>query len=159
MSFIAKLCEKLASKLEKRVIYRRDGLPYLERYYILHGSDVSWLPGIYLHKFVSSDEDPELHNHPWKNSLSLILSGGYTEEQRVGGVDSIITEYNLFGPGSFNLVRGNDFHRIELDENPTWSLFFSGNRQQDWGFWDKETGEYLQWEEHIKRKRNLNGPT
>jgi hypothetical protein len=154
MSLVARLCEKLASRLEKRVVYRRDGAPYLERYYILHNGDYSWLPGIYLHKFVSSDEDPELHNHPWGTSLSLILSGGYTEEQRFKLAPSTYqVEYNKFGPGFFNLVRRDDFHRIELDENPTWTLFFSGDRQQDWGFWSQDTGEFLHWEEHIKRKR------
>ena len=153
MSIIARLCEKLASKLEKRVIYRRDGAPYLERYYIRHGSDSSWLPGIYLHKFVSSDEDPELHNHPWGTSVSFILSGGYTEEQRLKLAPSTYTvEFNKFRPGFMNIVRRDDFHRIELDENPTWTMFFSGDRQQDWGFWNQETEEYLQWEEHIRRK-------
>lgn len=158
MSIVARICEKLASKLEKRVIYRRDGRPYLERYYILHGSDVSWLPGIYLHKFVSSDEDPELHNHPWGTSVSLILSGGYTEEQRITIDDPLDdprygVEFSKFKPGYLNIVRRDDFHRIELDTNPTWTMFFSGDRQQDWGFWNQNTDEYLPWREHIEKKR------
>jgi hypothetical protein len=163
MSIIARLCERLASKLEKRVIYRRDGTPYLERYYIRHGSS-SWLPGIYLHKFVSSDEDPELHNHPWGTSMSIILSGGYTEEQRVTLPDDPLdnnprhtVEFNKFSPGFINIVRRDDFHRVELDENPTWTMFFSGDRQQEWGFWNQQTNKYLHWEEHIRRKADGKG--
>lgn len=152
MSLMNRLCNFLSSKLEKRTIYRRDGKLYLERYYILHNEDNSFLPGIYLHKFLASDEDPELHNHPWDHSFSLILSGGYTEEQRVGDTFSNKIEFNKFTSGMINVVNKDDFHRIELDQTPTWTLFFSGKRVADWGFWDQKTAEYLPWDEHLAKK-------
>lgn len=148
MSVVERICQKIASKLEKRITYRRDGKPYLERYYIFHSDRFKFLPGIYLHKFLSSDEDPELHNHPWKLSVSLILAGGYTEERRAKD-DTI--KVASFRPGCLNIIRDNDFHRVDLDSPCVWTLFFSGNRQQDWGFWDRDTGNYVPWKEHVDK--------
>ena len=147
MRVVEKICQRIASKLEKRVIYRRDGQPYLIRHYILHGNRFKFLPGIYLHQFLSSDEDSELHNHPWRNSASLILAGEYTEERRVED-DSV--EINRLSPGRLNIIRANDFHRVDLKTDCVWTLFFSGDRKQDWGFWDRDTGNYTPWQRHIQ---------
>lgn len=149
-NLVDKLCHKLSKKLEKRIIMRRDGLPYLERYYILHSDRFKWIPGIYLHKFISSDEDPELHDHPWCTSLSFILTGGYREERRVG--ENVVT-YNVL-PGHFNMIKKSTFHRIDLLDKYAWTLFCSGNREQDWGFWNRDTKEYASWREHINRKND-----
>lgn len=58
-----------------------NGKPYLTRCYLL-GRDWKW-GNIYLHHFHSSDQGDELHNHPWSWGLSLVLSGGYSEERIV----------------------------------------------------------------------------
>ena len=153
MGVVEKICNQLAARLERRMIYRRDGKPYLARHYIFHSSRFKWLPGIYLHQFLSSDEDRELHNHPWGHAVSLILAGSYTEERREED-DSIMVR--VFGPGGLNIIRANDFHRVDLNSLCVWTLFFSGNREQEWGFWDRDTGEYLHWEDHVElaSKRN-----
>ena len=154
MTIVERICEKLARKLKKRVINRSDGQPYLERYYILHSSRFKHIPGIYLHKFLSSDEDPELHNHPWGESMSFILTGGYNEERRHekivdGKVERYVVKKDIL-PGSLNFIKKNDYHRIDLLTNYSWTLFFSGNREQDWGFWNRDTDEYVPWREHRK---------
>lgn len=154
-SVITSLCEKIASKLEKRIIYREDGVPYLERYYILHSNDTKYLPGIYLHKFLSSDEDVELHDHPWSRSFSIILTGGYHEQRRYtrgDGKSEVIT--HCLTPGSFNLIEGTTFHRIELIENSAWTLFFSGDKKREWGFWHPDTHQYTHWKEFIEQKKS-----
>ena len=155
MRIVDRIGEKLASKLEKRVVNRRDGNPYLERYYIFHGSKFKFLPGIYLHKFLSGDEDPELHNHPWGSSVSLILSGGYLEERRKDKiVDGEVKRHVVskkITPGMFNLIKKNDFHRVDLLEDYAWTIFFSGNREQDWGFWNRDTDEYVPWRDHVSK--------
>src|ERR1700761_128148 len=89
------------AKLPHRCITRDDGMPYLHRWYLFgepgglkyfeEGQrEMRWwqrplarlLPCTYLHRFVSSDTDEELHNPPWE-ATSLILAGGYREERCV----------------------------------------------------------------------------
>lgn len=134
---------KFASKLESRIIYRRDNKPYLTRYYIFR-KPVKWLPSIYLHQFHSSDEDYELHNHPWDHSISFILFGSYKEEYREG--DSVLSR--ILNIGNFNYVKKNKFHRIELQTKEVWTIFISGRKVQNWGFWDRHTKKFVSWQKH-----------
>lgn len=152
-----------------RVIYDRDGLsPYLSRWYLTasptmpDGSSpfangqpkpgVEWPTGnfgIYLHQFHRSDDDLALHNHPWRWALSFILVGGYREERR-WGTQVIRRDVKPF---SFNFIRGSDFHRVDLHERDAWSIFIVGPKISSWGFWDRHTGEFVEWREFITRKR------
>jgi hypothetical protein len=192
-----------------RVIYDRAGLSeYLSRWYLYGVPTASdgkpvfneigrKRPGIevterdgplatYLHRFHRGDDDYELHSHPWKISVALILAGGYIEERRVArsvrcrgcgalrmrrvrGVDVAAFERGHAGhggvtvkyrvakrvvrPWSFNVIRGNDYHRVELLEEDSWSLFFAGPKIDEWFFWNRESGETTQWEKFIARKR------
>lgn len=114
------------------------GDPYLLRVYLLR----VWrerLPGVFLHCFLRGDYDRELHNHPWDWALSVILSGGYAEERLVDG-SRVSRRARL--PLTLNLIRANDFHRVELFDRHCWSLFIAGPRRQHWGFWDRATGEF-----------------
>lgn len=152
------LCEKLSYELEVRHILRKDNKPYLDRYRLFKRAWVekylpAWLanklPNVYLHNFLSSDQDLELHNHPWGTSLSLILVGGYSEERRttLSGIHGSIYAVSKknYTPGSLNFIRANDFHRVDLLEDQCWSLFITGERQQDWGFWNRDTQKYTPW--------------
>lgn len=157
-----------------RVIFDRSGVsPYLSRYYILGrpksrdggaafdetgqpSRHVVWPTskiGVYLHKFHRGDEDSELHSHPWAWSVSFILSGGYREERRVGtwaGDGVVVREMR---PWRVNIIRGSDFHRVDLYEDEAWSLFIAGPKASSWSFWDRVTGELTPWREFITRKR------
>lgn len=105
---------------------KRDGKPYLERFYVLKTKPLT----IMIHKFWASDPD-EPHDHPF-NWASLLLRGGYREY----GVDGkSVVRY----PFSFRFRRAEEFHRIEALPNdfcPGWTttLFFTGKRRRDWGF-------------------------
>lgn len=122
-----------------------DGKPYLHRFYIKHNGR---LPGIYLHHFHQSDPDRDLHNHPWRWSFSLILTGGYFEERLVeaGPYRKIGPQMSAYGylkkttldrkaPG-FNYITGDTFHRVVLKDlkNGAWTIFCSGPEVKDWGF-------------------------
>lgn len=148
MSWAQKIWNRFLSKLENRIIYRRDGKPYLVRYYILHSNKYKFLPGIYIHHFLSSDEDLELHDHPWLTSLSFILSGSYMEERRE--FDNTVST-KRYQAGMFNLIKANDFHRVDLETPSVWTLFLSGNRSESWGFWDRDTGKYTSWRRHVSK--------
>lgn len=110
--------------------------PYLERYYI--STLFGWR--FYLHKFVGSDPDRGLHDHPWSKAYSLILSGWYFEETRSG------TRKVRW----FNSLTGDTFHRVVLPvstwrtqggggkfdrPDPCWTLFFhKAGDVKPWGF-------------------------
>jgi hypothetical protein len=96
---------------------------YLERYYLFTLFGVRF----YLHRFVGSDPDRGLHNHPWRWAGSVILSGHYIEE----------THYGTARVGWVNGLVGDTFHRVILPEgvNEVWTLFFHrAHKAKSWGF-------------------------
>lgn len=170
------VCETLTAGMAPRVIYDRAGMsPYLSRFYLLggprskqeevfdnrgspvEGAVLEELPfNIYLHKFHRGDDDEALHNHPWKWSVSFILAGGYAEERRVPASEGLppnkawdTVERRLVLPFTFNIIRDNDFHRVDLLEEDAWSIFFAGPKTQNWGFWDRDTNKFWPWREFI----------
>lgn len=156
-----------------RVIYDRNGVSkYLSRWYLLGGPrmpdgssafdrfgaprDGAVYPfgqrfGIYLHKFHRGDDEPQLHSHPWRWAISLILAGGYREERR----DSANRAYSRYVyPGELNFIRADDFHRVDLLQEDAWSLFIAGPKVQSWGFWDRHTDRAWPWREFISQLRD-----
>lgn len=129
-----------------RMVYI-DGQRYLLRFYIKRNG---LLPGMYLHHFYMGDSDRELHDHPWWISGSLILTGGYYEERLIPGTTTIV--HRVIGPGTVNIIRGTDFHRVDLIEDHAWTLFVSGNRNKDWGFFIRETGQVIPHREYLLDK-------
>jgi hypothetical protein len=145
---IDKLCWWLVRSFPNRhKIIVNDGEEYLLRFYIKHNGV---LPGLYLHKFFRGDKDRNLHNHPWRWSFSLILTGGYDEERLKG--NTILTR--RMGPGRINLLAGDTFHRISLvDEGyGAWTMFCSGEKVKGWGFLVEETGEVIPQEEYLANR-------
>jgi hypothetical protein len=73
--------EKLLDKLfKKRVIINCEKDPYLHRWFMIK---TPWL-GVYIHKFVRSDEDRALHDHPWP-FLVIPIWRGYIEYRNLHG--------------------------------------------------------------------------
>lgn len=126
-----KLLMSISGRLPCRIISDA-GKPYLERYYIatLFGTR------IYLHRFVASDPDRGLHDHPWRWAFSIILLGWYWED----------TRYGLRKVRWFNRLTGDTFHRVILFGQPTdiydyesspqvWTIFMhKAERAKPWGF-------------------------
>lgn len=145
-----------------KVIYDDGGSPYLLRVYQTRHTqhqpgevtEERRLPAVYLHYFFRGDLDRELHNHPWEWAVSVILSGGYTEERYDGPLDLIEprrVRARALRPGSVNVIRHDTYHRVQmLNGTPTWSLFIAGprvakTRGEDWGFVSPQTREYESW--------------
>lgn len=121
--------------------------PYLERYYL--GSLLGWR--FYIHRFVGSDPDRGLHDHPWRFAISLILSGWYLEETRTG----------IHRVRWLNFLTADTFHRVILPPvmvpscnalckyvpHPTqrqecWTLFaHTAGDAKRWGFWRPISGD------------------
>lgn len=100
-----------------------NGRRYLERYFVCSVFGVR----VYLHRFVGSDPDRGLHDHPWAWAASIVLAGWYREVRRRG-----LREVRWF-----NVLTGDTFHRVllpaQLDE--TWTLFIVPARDvKEWGF-------------------------
>ncbi|MCG6986040.1 MAG: hypothetical protein LJE61_12685 [Thiocapsa sp.] len=138
---IKTLLEWISACRPCRLIEGEGGEPYLERYYLVGA--FGW--HLYLHRFVDSDPDRGLHDHPWGHAASWVLSGGYEEIRGIDG-DSGRTRTRFLGPGRVNLLRGRVYHRVLLrDDVPAWTLFLHGPRVKGWGF--KRDGK-----EHIMAK-------
>lgn len=134
---------KLLSGRPHLVIGGEDN-PYLIRRFLIPRNR---LLNIYLHKFVRSDDDRALHDHPWW-FVSLVLKGGYWEHR--GG--RLIGVKSWRAPGSLAFRRPGELHRVELErtleyaspgtvwfepyvhERPCWTLVVTGPRMRSWGF-------------------------
>lgn len=86
---------------------------------------------VYVHKFVSSDEDRALHDHP-ANFIVVPIWRGYWEYNRAGKRRVRPLLGMRFRLGSYA-------HRVELAEGkPAWSVFFRFRPWRTWGFWPAE---------------------
>jgi hypothetical protein len=110
----------LSGRLPCRIICDGDA-PYLERYYLFTAFGVR----VYLHRFVASDPDQGLHDHPWPWAFSILLAGWYWEHRR-DGVRKVRW---------FNWLIGDSFHRVVLDDRHVWTIFaHRARRVKPWGF-------------------------
>jgi hypothetical protein len=107
------------------VIENAVGDPYLVRYRLFR---CPWFR-IFLHHILRSDEDPDLHDHPWK-FVSLVLWRGYVEVLPGDVVRRI---------RAWNVVRheARDAHRLILDR-PAWTMLLVTGEKREWGFHVRE---------------------
>ncbi|OMC55404.1 hypothetical protein A5747_13505 [Mycobacterium sp. IS-836] len=113
--------------------------PYLLRWFVLPHNR---LLKIYLHKFLRSDEDRALHDHPWW-FFSWILKGEYLEHVPVDdpAAPSGVTGLRWRSRWSIAYRSADWTHRIQLlpdvagREKPVWTLIITGPKLREWGFW------------------------
>lgn len=137
----------------------RDTGPYLIRWAIN-----TPLFGIKLHHILRSDEDRDLHDHPW-SFLSMILWGGYWEHQAefvfgnprfdyrdsVSGRPSTVRRWH--GPGSILWRPAPSPHRLELPAGAsTWTLVITSAKKREWGF--RTVCGWIPWTEYWRAKRD-----
>lgn len=124
-----------------------EGQPYIYRWHTIPHSD---LVNQYFHIQTLSDPERPLHDHPWDNT-SVILSGGYDE--------TVATAYNIANSDGYDELcllrqgtvprragntifrRAADAHRLLLPKGIpyTMTLFFTGPKIKEWGFWVSDT--------------------
>jgi hypothetical protein len=112
--------------------------PQLQRWWIVPRNDRA---NVYLHRFLRSDDDRALHDHPWDNR-SLILDGSYLEHVQDGQVVRRTA-------GDAVERRAIEAHRVELiDGEPAVTLFFTGPIVRRWGFYCSSGWKH--WKEFVE---------
>jgi hypothetical protein len=104
-----------------------------------------------LHCFHRSDEDRELHDHPWA-FISILLRNGYNEVRPPKSVRNMLLDNGLgieqgwvasihdvecvrYRPGSILVRPARWAHRVQLvDGRESWSLVIVFPRVREWGF-------------------------
>lgn len=109
--------------------------PYLLRWWVIPRNRFF---NIYLHQFLRSDDDRALHDHPWIN-CSILLKGRYIEHRSDGQV-LLRKPWRPWAPWRLTFRFPTSSHRVELLrtdgwELPVWTLFVTGPRVREWGFW------------------------
>lgn len=133
---IRKLLFRYTANKPCRLIHSNDQR-YLERYYLGQLLGMTF----YLHRFVASDGDRALHDHPWKIGAALCLAGGYREKRLrwfspETGYDCVERRIR---PGKLNIIRISNFHQILETTPETWTLFVHSPKIKSWGFLHKRT--------------------
>ena len=99
--------------------------PYLERWILWCGITLR------LHRFLTSDEDRAVHDHPWW--FITVPFTSYHEYVERNGME-IRRQVAAWRPH----FRGSRFrHRVEIDRTPSWTLVLTGIKNNEWGFWQE----------------------
>ena len=157
------LFEKLVLLIE-RIAYRKpyfDLEGYMQRWWVFGSrrrdddSSKDWPICARLHRIIASDRERDLHNHPYRWNISVVLRGGYFEHMPVDPRRPTgRRETKWRGPGSI-IFRGREsVHSVQLSvsddplvaEEPALTLFIVGPKCQEWGFFTKEG--FCPWREY-----------
>lgn len=87
---------------------------------------------IYIHQILKSDEDQDMHDHPW-NFTSVILEGSYMEACKIApDFDSI--HYRTYYSGDVIEHKAEDAHKLTLKSQEVWTLVLVSGRTRYWGY-------------------------
>jgi len=125
--------------------------PYLRRHFLIPRNPFF---NVYVHEFLRSDDDRAHHDHPWLFNASWLIDGAYIEHTITAGGALIRTHRKA---GDFKFRWGKAPHRVELIGNedgppgrlvmiksPCWTVFITGPRVREWGFYCMERG-WIHW--------------
>ena len=143
------LCDEIITRIPPHeTIYRPDSgvrdangrvQPYLLRWHLRPKQTGRSQFALYLHRFLQPDETV-LHDHPWP-SASWLLFGEQNEVWKTTGGTAGPPSRHRLVPGSLVCRPAAHAHCLGLprDGEDTWmpatTLFATGRRIRDWGFW------------------------
>lgn len=149
VAFATEWAEGVMDRRPWNEVIERHGSPYIERWFLgrkvmvptavasrsrvaavgPEADDPTPLPSeienLYLHRYLRNDFEDQ-HCHPWPNG-SLVVRGGIVEQ--VG-----VARYTLL-PGDVVFRPANQRHAIIEVEPGTITLFGTGQKEREWGFW------------------------
>lgn len=134
MSLIHRLLWRLTDQLPRREIPRDGGGEYLDRYFVGRRFGCT----VYLHHFKGGDTAEVPHDHPWRWSFALILTGSYKElvVKNLDSADGFNSRKRWMSAGRINLIGPRTIHAIETVHPDTWTLFVHGQVIRRWGFYE-----------------------
>ena len=166
MKYIAKILAwyfiwRYQNKKPNFTIRIENDVDYLYRWWVIPRNKYF---NIYLHKVVGDDE-PFFHDHPW-NSVGIILKGEYVEwtpyeQNRFHKLKRKLTNaafsIETLSQGNIKYRDITYAHYLTVSKpddrwyegkvyEPVWSLFITGPKKRDWGFYNKQ-GVF---ENHVK---------
>ena len=103
---------------------------YMRRWYVIPRN--RWF-NVYLHRFGRSDDDRALHDHPWLFNCSIVLRGRLQEVTSIGR--NWGQKRAPLYEGAWRFRWGRSPHRLELLSHHAWTLFVTGPRIREWGFY------------------------
>ena len=107
--------------------------PYLEKWLVHKDGKGN---ARYVHRFLRSDQDDEMHDHPWDN-ITICVEGGYWNVTPTGRF--------WIAPGDIVRRAAAEFHRVELEPGiQPITIFDHGPKINDWGFL-LENGTKMPW--------------
>jgi hypothetical protein len=123
--------------------------PYLLRWFVIPRNHVL---NIYVHKFMRSDDDRALHDHPWW-FVSIMLRGSYIEHTPKGSA--------LRKAPSIAFRKAEHIHRVQLipqrsnvlRETPCWTLIVTGRKARHWGFHCPKG--FVPWEKFVAKSSDV----
>lgn len=98
------------------------GENYLLRWFLIRKPGIR---NLYLHRYLGSDDDRALHDHPW-SSWSVLLWGNIVEITAQGEkrIWPLLPKY-----------RSAEYsHRLKLKSKGALTLFYTGKKVREWGF-------------------------
>ena len=104
------------------------GQQYMHRWHLIRKPGVR---NLYLHKYLGSDDDRALHDHPWA-SWSILLWGNLFEvtTQKSDGTTQVKRIWPLIPK-----YRSAEYsHRLILRSSKALTLFYTGKKIREWGF-------------------------
>lgn len=116
--------------------------PYLRRWWVIPRNEGC---NVYLHEILRSDDDRAGHDHPWPNT-SHIIEGGYTEVTYYSN-EPWTEAYRYERKAGDTVSReATDTHRLILpDGGRCVSLFMTGPKLREWGFWCPNPPRFVPW--------------
>lgn len=104
------------------------GAPYMRRWWLIPRNKFF---NVYLHHILRDDDDRALHDHMYVN-VSVLLRGAYYEVLPTKGAT---LRRVLRRAGAVVFRWPSSAHRLEVAGSDCWSLFITGPRVREWGFW------------------------
>lgn len=95
------------------------------------------LENAYIHKFIRSDDDRALHDHPWP-WVTVLLDGSYWEHLPANPADPAGPTKCIHRSAGNIVVRREAAqpHRIQIiPGRPVTTLFLTAEKSREWGFW------------------------
>ena len=143
---------RLARRREPNFRITRDGgsRVYLRRWWLISRNSYF---NVYLHEMLL-DDDVVLHDHPYW-SVSLVLTNGLMENYKLNPETPELSKRRWLREGQV-VLRSSTFAHQLIVAKPAWTLFVTGPRIREWGFWCPRG--WIPWRQYVGEGQDSGKP-